>query len=370
VVGLVLSRSIEPGVSAEWTSIAGDVPAIRFVPGGAAARRPKALLAHGVTASKETLFRLGEALAAAGYEAYAIDLPGHGDSPLPFRPSDNVQIVGKAAAAIGPLDVLGGHSMGAYAGAGAVRAGTIRPRRFVAFGAAVSTVPPGPPPTLLAGAWEELVGVERLRALARESGGTLVASPWSDHALEPYDPVLVDAAVQVACAAVGSAAPPPPTRWRVRLAGFVLATTGAVGSAYALGHSSARLRALSGVVVACASVAALAFAGRTWVGAAPGAHHVPAQLFAIASLWGVCEVLGRARAPRWSLVAAGLVLAAGATLVAGGLFALLAWLLVMVLGAGAAIAWLAERGSTRRQGDVAFAIVVGYALGQWMPSAL
>src|SRR5690242_14443312 len=82
-VGVALSHRIEPGVRVEAVTLAGDTPALRFLPAGSGPR-PVALLAHGVTASKETLFRFGEALAAAGFECIAVDLPGHGESPRSF----------------------------------------------------------------------------------------------------------------------------------------------------------------------------------------------------------------------------------------------------------------------------------------------
>ena len=41
-------------------------------------------MAHGVTASKETLFRFGEALARAGFTCYAVDLPDGASTGLSF----------------------------------------------------------------------------------------------------------------------------------------------------------------------------------------------------------------------------------------------------------------------------------------------
>jgi hypothetical protein len=39
----------------------------------------------------------------------------------------------------------------------------------------------------------------------------------------------------------------------------------------------------------------------------------------------------------------------------------------LVIFAGTTVAWLASRRGTRRDADLAMAIFVGYALGQWMP---
>jgi hypothetical protein len=67
IAGLVLSHRVEPGVRVEAVTLAGGTPALHFVP-ATAGPHPIALLAHGVSASKETLFRFCEALAAAELE--------------------------------------------------------------------------------------------------------------------------------------------------------------------------------------------------------------------------------------------------------------------------------------------------------------
>jgi len=63
IAGAALSRAIEPGVQVEKVTLAGGTPAIRLC-ASAPGPHPIALLAHGATASKETLFRFGEALAS------------------------------------------------------------------------------------------------------------------------------------------------------------------------------------------------------------------------------------------------------------------------------------------------------------------
>jgi hypothetical protein len=47
--------------------------------------------------------------------------------------------------------------------------------------------------------------------------------------------------------------------------------------------------------------------------------------------------------------------------------ALLAALFARVLLAGMALGWIAAYRGTRPDGDLAMAILVGYAVGQWMP---
>jgi hypothetical protein len=61
--GVALSHMIEPGVHVEKVMLAQHTPALKFIPTGSGPN-PVALLAHGYSGSKETLFRYGEALAA------------------------------------------------------------------------------------------------------------------------------------------------------------------------------------------------------------------------------------------------------------------------------------------------------------------
>ena len=79
VTGIALSHRLEPGVSVQKVTLADDTPALKFIPTGPGAH-PVALLAHGYGGSKETLFRYAEALAAAGFVCYDVDLAGHGAS--------------------------------------------------------------------------------------------------------------------------------------------------------------------------------------------------------------------------------------------------------------------------------------------------
>ena len=55
ILGVILSRVIEPGVRVEKVTLAEDTPALEFLPAGPGPH-PVALLAHGYAGSKETLF--------------------------------------------------------------------------------------------------------------------------------------------------------------------------------------------------------------------------------------------------------------------------------------------------------------------------
>lgn len=79
----------------------------------------RALLLHGITGSSGTWWRVGPALADAGWRVIALDLPGHGESPRMGRPMK----AGEWAAAVRdtlhelagdePMDLAIGHSAGA-----------------------------------------------------------------------------------------------------------------------------------------------------------------------------------------------------------------------------------------------------------------
>jgi pimeloyl-ACP methyl ester carboxylesterase len=94
------------------------------------------LLVHGVTSSARTWWRVGPALAAAGYRVVAVDLPGHGRTArwsghhrFAEGAADLVAFA-RAADIAGPDLRLVGHSWGAMVAAGVPRAG-MRPARLV-----------------------------------------------------------------------------------------------------------------------------------------------------------------------------------------------------------------------------------------------
>ena len=365
VAGLLMSRLIEPGVRVEAVTLASDTPALRFLP-AAAGPHPVALLAHGITASKETLFRFCEALATAGFACFAIDLPGHGESGRRFG-TDNARTIDEVSSALGRVDVFLGHSMGAYAGAESIRRGVLHPRLFIAVGALPDLGQAGPPQLLLAGRFEEAVPPSWVQARA---GARVVISPWSDHALEPYDPYLVGAAVEAASAAVGKAAPTAPGRWRWRLAGIVLGVIGAVVLGDRLPHLLPRLVRARGLLLASIAISVVALLGGAWLGAAPILRRIPVQFALTAVLLLVVRSAAKLRAPRWSFLALAALFAICCAAMNMYFLALLVALCTLVLFAGTAVGWIAARGGTRRDGDIAFAVLVGYALGQWVPMNL
>jgi len=362
--GVALSRRVEPGVRVEAVTLAGDTPALQFFP-AESGPHPVALLAHGITASKETLFRFGEALAGAGFLCVAVDLPGHGESARSFSDGENAPTLERVAHAVGAVDVFVGHSMGAYAGAEAVRDGRLSPRLFVAVGAFPDLGPLGPPLLLLAGQFDE--ATDQGRRGVPPMDARLVRFSWSDHALEPYDPRLVNAVVEAACAMVGKTPPAAPTCWLWRLAGVALGMLGAVGMALRMPELLPRLAQVRGLLLPVIAIAALAVTTGTWLDAAPHPRRAPLQIATVAIALLVVMGAGRLRIPLWTFPALAAGVAIGCVIAGAYFLALLASLLALVLLAGTVLGVFAAHGGSRRDGEIAMAILVGYAIGQWIP---
>ena len=121
---------------------------------------------------------------------------------------------------VGPVDVFAGWSMGGFTGGEAVREGGMSPGLFIAIGSMPVLGDHAPPLLLLAGRFEEALPPALLKT---RTDARLVISPWSDHFLEGFDPVLVNAAVEAACAALHRTPPPPSTAWLWRPFGVILA---------------------------------------------------------------------------------------------------------------------------------------------------
>ena len=160
------------------------------------------------------------------------------------------------------------------------------------MGSLPNPVEHGPPLLVLAGRFDEFLTPARLKA---RTDARLVLSPWSDHALEPYDPRLVDAAVDAACAAVGKTAPAAPTCWLWRLVGMVLGVLGALGMALCLPEISPRLARMRGLLLSVILIVACARTGNTWLGAAP--HLRRAHLLIAAVAIALLVVIGAGRSP-------------------------------------------------------------------------
>lgn len=113
------------------------LPRLRW---GASDAARRVLLVHGLGSSGALMWRLGDALAAAGWHATAIDLRGHGDAP---RALDyTVAAYGADLAATAPdgsggWDAVVGHSLGGAASVVAAAAAPDWTRRLVLIDPAI-----------------------------------------------------------------------------------------------------------------------------------------------------------------------------------------------------------------------------------------
>jgi pimeloyl-ACP methyl ester carboxylesterase len=360
IAGVALSHLIEPGTRVQKVTLTEDTPALKFIPAGPGPH-PLALLAHGYASSKEALFRYGEALAAAGFVCYSVDQPGHGASPRTCTLMEATHTLEAVAREIGPVDVFAGWSMGGATGGEAVREGGMRPRLFIAIGSMPVLGDHAPPLLFLAGQFEEAFTPALLKT---RTDARLVISPWSDHLLEGFDPVLVNAAVEAACAAMHKTPPAPPTAWLWRLFGAALAmlAAGALASGLTdLFPQLARYRgSFIGVFIAVAFM--LTIGGR-WLEATP---HLRLQVIALPVILLLAIIAGKLRIPRWSLVALCVVVTAMAVcwfMASPSRASLILMASTVVLTpaliAGVVIGWFAARRGSRLQGDIAMAIFLG-----------
>jgi len=191
ILGAALSRVIEPGVRVESVTLAGNTHALRILP-ATSGPHPIVNLAHGNGASKEMLFRFGEALAAGGFDCYSVDQAGFGESTQSSSLTNRRLSFVEAERELGEVDVFIGYSMGSGTGSWCVREAGFRPKLFIAVGNTADLGEHGPPALLLFGRFEEF-------GIPTQPNAKVVISPWCDHALEPFDPVLVNAAVASYC---------------------------------------------------------------------------------------------------------------------------------------------------------------------------
>jgi pimeloyl-ACP methyl ester carboxylesterase len=378
ILGAILSRMIDPGVSVEKIMLTTNTPALRIFP-ATPGPHPIVLLAHGNGGSKEMLFRFGEALAAAGFDCYSVDQAGYGESPQGCSLTNIELNFQELERALGAVDVFIGHSMGAAFGSWSVREAGFRPKLFVGVGFPAKLGERCPPLLLLAGLFEEF-SFNRPARLQSITNAQVVISPWSEHILEAYDPVLVRAAVKAACAAVGKPIPAASTAWRWRFAGLVLGIAGALGLMFRLPELHPRLARARRYIVPAVLLIALGLTLGTWVGVTPQLRRIPQQLVLLVFIWLALAGLRRLRLPRWSLAVVTGILAMGCMAFVAwlplafekGIFifgVLMCTLLIstLLLLPSALVGKIATRGGSRRDGDVAMAIFGSYAIGQFMP---
>jgi hypothetical protein len=270
--------------------------------------------------------------------------------------------------------------MGAAAGQTSFQNGDLKPKLFIAAGANVNLGERGPPLLLLAGDFEELVSLASLKA---RTDARLVLSPWSDHVLEIFDPRLVNAGVEAACITVGKIPPPPPRSWLWRLAGVICGMAGALGLMRHLPKLDPRLARVRGLLVPAALLMAVALTTGWWFGASPILHRIPLQLSLGVIVWLALTGIGKLGLPRWTLAAVVATftllcimvqfipaVASGEARIPFHLMALIGTVCTLFAGIGLDLGRRMASGDSRRDGDLAVAIFLGYAIGQWMPKFL
>jgi len=313
------------------------------------------------------LFRLCEALAAAGFDCYSVDQAGYGESPQSCSLTNRRLNFLEAERALGEVDVFIGYSMGCGTGSWSVREAGFHPKLFIGIGNTATLGEHGPPALLLFGRFEEF-------GIPTQTNAQVVISPWSDHALEPFDPVLVNAAVKAACATVGKPVPAAPTAWRWRFAGLVLGMAGALVLMFRLPALHPRVSQTRRFIVPTILLIAMILTMETWIDMTPKLRRIPQQLVLLVFIWLALAGLSRLRLPRWSLaVVTGILALACLPLVfikGIFLFAVLMCTLgitTLLLLPSTLVGRIAARGGSRRDGDIAMAIFASYVIGQFMP---
>ena len=110
LLGFERMAALEPAREKGTLPTRPPTPYIHYLPGSETHRR--ALVVPGLDSNKEFMQILSSALADEGIEAYAIDLPGHGDSPVGFNGVLATSTLEQVVSALNP-DIAIGHSMGA-----------------------------------------------------------------------------------------------------------------------------------------------------------------------------------------------------------------------------------------------------------------
>lgn len=372
VAGAALSHMIEPGVRVEKTMLTTNTPALRIFP-ATPGPHPKVLLAHGGGGSKEMLFRFGEACAAAGFDCYSVDQAGQGESPQPLSLTNLLIKPRELERALGGVDVFIGHSLGGGAGAWSVREDGFRPKLFIGLESDINVGEHGPPVVVLMARFGEFRPLIETW-LKAQTNAQVVVAPWTEHIFAAYAPTLVNAGVKAACAAFGKPVPAAPTAWRWRLVGLLLGIAGALGLMFCLPEVHPRLARMRRFIVPGVLLLALVLTLWPWVGVSPQLRRIPAHLFVLGVVWLALIGAGRLRKPRWSLPVLTAILALCCFVLwwtadiffFGLLFATLAVSTLLLLPS-LAVARIASRGGSRRDGDIAMAIFASYVIGQFMP---
>ena len=370
IAGVSLAHRLAPGIRVEKVILTGETPALKFIPAGDGSH-PVALLAHGYSATKETLFWYAEALSEAGFVCYSVDLPGHGESLQPFTALNTARALGHVAHSIGPVDVVLGHSMGGMVGSEAVREGLLQPKLVIAIGADAHVGERGPPLWLLVGKFDEFYKSGDLKT---RTNAQIIISPWSNHGFELFDPVLIHAAVNAASAAAGKPLPAPSAIWCWNVAGVFLALLSAFTLALVLPEFPLQWEWARGALVAVIIGGAYFLTFYNWLDLRPHLHNIPWQIIAAVIALPLLVGARKMRIRRWVFVALAIALTIAAVFVTQTvlvqtnipLFRMARFSIVLapVLFVGALVGMTASYRGSRFSGDVAMALIIGCSLFQ------
>src|SRR5687767_7747411 len=101
------STRLDPKHESGILPIDPPTPYTRYT--GLDSQRGRVLVIHGLDVSKNTTHLISAAIAEVGFEVYAIDLPGHGDSPVKFRTGLAQQAISNARIFLGEETIVLGH---------------------------------------------------------------------------------------------------------------------------------------------------------------------------------------------------------------------------------------------------------------------
>jgi len=193
-----------------------------------------------------------------------------------------------------------------------------------------------------------------------------VLSSWSDHIFETWDPVLVNAAVNAACAAVDKTPPAAPTCWRWRLLGMGLGILGALGLALCLPKLPPRWAWTRGPLVSAIFIAAFVITTWEWLHLAPHPRLFPLQITGMVVTLVVLMGASRIHFPRWILFGLAVVVVAIGCAIYGypysAFFIMMVLLVALILLVGTILGVIATHRGSRLDGNIAIAIVVGCSL--------
>jgi pimeloyl-ACP methyl ester carboxylesterase len=191
VLAWIALSALTPKHESGTFEIDPPTPYTHYLPAGTP--RGRVLVVHGLDVTREVMSLTSEALVDGGFEVYAIDLPGHGDSKAKFETSRAEEAIRNTVAKLGENTILLGHSLGA-----GLLLDLAANQRFSTM------VLLAPPPLATSEIQADRVliatgaiDVPRIRAfvpIAEDIGGAHVEAwilPWAGHSAAIFSPVYI-----------------------------------------------------------------------------------------------------------------------------------------------------------------------------------